>query len=74
MLVCHTKALCSSCHGIEMPHPAGFLANHSKVAKSYTDKRCLVCHTTENCGQCHTNHTHPGSAERLRGSSEESAK
>ncbi|MCL2324492.1 MAG: cytochrome c family protein, partial [Actinomycetia bacterium] len=59
---CHSKKFCSDCHGgVEMPHPAGFKANHAKEAKAYPAS-CARCHNagaeaTGSCSACH--HTDP---------------
>lgn len=61
---CHDRQrFCLACHqGFSMPHPTGFLARHSKVARSMADKRCLACHERGSCDYCHVKHTHPGRA------------
>jgi len=58
--VCHPKevdALCTPCHGVEMPHPREFIARHAQY--SYNNPAlCVRCHeergatTARQCG-CH---------------------
>ncbi len=63
-LTCHTKADCTKCHGLEMPHPAGFGgAPHGRLASTTAGRAlCATCHgktaaaTTSFCESCH----HPG--------------
>jgi hypothetical protein len=61
---CHkSEAFCTACHGAtDMPHPAGFLKGHSKIAKGTSDPACIRCHVPTDCSQCHKNHIHPGYA------------
>ena len=60
-LTCHRSAeYCSGCHGIEMPHPKGFLQKHGRIATSPTDLKCAICHVQSDCTQCHEYHVHPG--------------
>ncbi len=59
---CHDmKTFCNDCHGLEMPHPADFAANHGKEGKA-NPKVCANCHNkggaatasgTEFCNACH---------------------
>jgi len=57
---CHdVEKFCFDCHGVEMPHPATFAANHGKEGKA-TPKVCAQCHArggskdgTEFCNACH---------------------
>jgi hypothetical protein len=46
-----------------MPHPDGFLPDHSSVAAGYFDEACLSCHDINDCMDCHVRHTHPGTTE-----------
>lgn len=60
-LACHVIELCDACHGIEMPHPAGWLPEHPKeVAQTEVDRRCKSCHVESDCRDCHIRHVHPG--------------
>ncbi|MGZ4553296.1 MAG: NapC/NirT family cytochrome c [Mycobacteriaceae bacterium] len=53
---CHdTKAYCSGCHRVPLPHPANFVATHPSVARSDADT-CLNCHKVDNCNACHLAH------------------
>lgn len=55
--LCHEQRYCDGCHGLEMPHPGGWLAG--PVAHSVTAERdrelCATCHTEEpdSCTVCH---------------------
>ncbi|MBE0476955.1 MAG: NapC/NirT family cytochrome c [Coriobacteriia bacterium] len=59
---CHDKQeFCNDCHGVEMPHPAGFEKGHGEAGKKSPDV-CANCHTsegrvtatsTEFCNACH---------------------
>ncbi len=53
---CHDQeTFCNACHGgVEMPHPVGFKAQHSKIARKYP-KSCETCHGkgNEGCNSCH---------------------
>lgn len=54
---CHTKKYCQDCHGgVTMPHPEGFLKNHSKEANANT-AACKKCHGQNACTECH--HSNP---------------
>lgn len=56
---CHDqKTFCDSCHGVQMPHPTEFLADHSKQANDpKLAKKCVMCHgensKTAFCSSCH---------------------
>lgn len=58
---CHADSFCESCHGIPMPHPAGFADGHGDVGKS-KPAICANCHAKgelatsgdlEFCNSCH---------------------
>lgn len=60
---CHIVAtFCVDCHGVEMPHPAGFAENHGEAGTQSPDS-CALCHLgegrpvesagTEFCNACH---------------------
>ncbi|MBF4510222.1 MAG: NapC/NirT family cytochrome c [Aeromicrobium sp.] len=60
---CHlVDRFCVDCHGVEMPHPAGFVTGHGDVGKSNPDS-CAMCHLGEGrpvetmsmefCNACH---------------------
>ncbi|MDI6691890.1 MAG: cytochrome c3 family protein [Anaerosomatales bacterium] len=40
---CHAKAFCTGCHGLAMPHPAGFTKSHGEAGLK-TPKVCGRCH------------------------------
>lgn len=49
---CHGS--CRSCHGVAMPHPAGWLpAGHGAQASWKADSPCFRCHKPTYCQQCH---------------------
>lgn len=51
---CHTQTFCSDCHGLEMPHPAGFKKGHGELGKR-RPRTCARCHGDVNafCDECH---------------------
>ena len=60
---CHlVESFCVDCHGVEMPHPDGFVDDHAEVGKS-SPESCVLCHAegetgegvsaTEFCNGCH---------------------
>jgi hypothetical protein len=60
---CHVvDRFCVDCHGIEMPHPSGFLTNHAEEGTKNTES-CSRCHGgqgqpikgggTDFCNNCH---------------------
>lgn len=60
---CHkVDTFCVDCHGIEMPHPAGFVGNHAEEGKKNAES-CSMCHGgggkpipgggTDFCNNCH---------------------
>lgn len=60
---CHiVGTFCVDCHGVEMPHPEGFLTGHGEAGKQQADS-CAMCHAgegrpveavgTEFCNACH---------------------
>ena len=53
--VCHHPSYCTRCHGIEMPHPAGFHYRHGAEAVAVEDEGvCYTCHDSERfCYACH---------------------
>jgi nitrate/TMAO reductase-like tetraheme cytochrome c subunit len=52
---CHLKEkpkFCVDCHGVAMPHPSGWTAQHDNVAAR--DKQvCVQCHGKDSCARCH---------------------
>lgn len=59
--MCHVRAqFCDGCHGVSMPHPAGFTKTHGSVGKK-SPVVCANCHAkgqktaagTEFCNGCH---------------------
>jgi hypothetical protein len=59
-LVCHQTSSCFSCHGIAMPHPAGFVKAHRQQVARLGEKVCYRCHEAASCPSCHQRHIHPG--------------
>lgn len=52
-VVCHTTEFCQQCHETTMPHPATWLAAHSK-GNGTLPKDCAVCHSDrKTCQECH---------------------
>jgi hypothetical protein len=52
---CHSKAFCTDCHGVAMPHPADFQKKHGTVGKA-TPQVCEKCHGqagVDFCNACH---------------------
>ncbi len=58
---CHIKSqFCQRCHGVEMPHPQGWLKTHGPIGKK-SPSVCANCHAknrasaagTEFCNACH---------------------
>jgi nitrate/TMAO reductase-like tetraheme cytochrome c subunit len=53
---CHdTKTYCAGCHRVSLPHPADWVSNHPRVARSDA-ATCMNCHKIENCNACHEAH------------------
>lgn len=54
---CHETKTCFACHGIVMPHPAGFETGkgHARLAVfEGKQKVCYRCHIPQDCAKCHT--------------------
>ena len=55
--VCHDDSggdVCSTCHGIAVPHPDDFSFDHKSVASFEDDSLCFKCHEKEaKCADCH---------------------
>jgi hypothetical protein len=57
---CHAERFCTDCHGVPMPHPAGFTKGHGDVGRK-RPAVCANCHAkgeataagTEFCNSCH---------------------
>ena len=50
---CHTDESCKRCHKTVMPHPVGWIEDHSPEPGT-DDEDCDVCHTDrESCQSCH---------------------
>lgn len=60
-VICHPARKCVACHGMVIPHPAGWPMNHGKaavgnlIAVSGPDKprSCVGCHARSFCDGCH---------------------
>ena len=54
---CHLKkdpTFCIDCHGLEMPHPGGWLSSHGSYAlKDDNQQKCVKCHGENSCIKCH---------------------
>lgn len=53
---CHSEKRCTGCHGIELPHPAGWDGTHGPVALAVGVGSCGRCHEDRitECDACHT--------------------
>jgi hypothetical protein len=51
---CHSKAFCTDCHGVPMPHPKDFKKSHGTYGKA-NPQVCAKCHGqgTDFCNECH---------------------
>jgi hypothetical protein len=58
---CHVSdVFCNGCHGMEIPHPAGFVDGHAQTGAA-DPLVCATCHNTSGdpandervCDQCH---------------------
>jgi len=59
---CHVQTgFCQDCHGIEMPHPDGYIELHNREVKGHPET-CTGCHGTAPCLSCHTERGVFGSA------------
>ena len=52
--MCHTQTFCDSCHKVEVPHPADWIAaTHRPEAQEERDA-CMMCHEKQQyCDSCH---------------------
>lgn len=52
---CHDGPSCQTCHKTVLPHPAGWIEDHTPP-KGITNEDCYICHTDRNeCQNCHHN-------------------
>lgn len=54
---CHSEESCDECHGLRMPHPAGFgdPKLHARGGAFQKGRQsCYRCHTWNDCDRCHT--------------------
>lgn len=56
--MCHEKDFCTSCHGLEMPHPQGWAkgkTGHAPVVAKVGRQACVQCHreSPDFCTMCH---------------------
>lgn len=63
--MCHDRTLCDGCHGLEMPHPAGWAdgeAGHATVVGTSQPEVCTRCHGSypDLCTSCHHEQFNPG--------------
>lgn len=64
---CHERQYCVDCHGVEMPHPAGFVDTHAEVGRKNAAS-CAKCHGASAaeatnlafCNSCHHSGATPG--------------
>lgn len=55
---CHNQQICNDCHGMEVPHPKGFITQHTKLYRTELAQDCVMCHvngkgTAPKCYDCH---------------------
>ncbi|MHB9024838.1 MAG: cytochrome c3 family protein [Armatimonadota bacterium] len=55
---CHAKSKgkdsCTTCHGVQMPHPESFAMEHAPIASFAKDSKCFKCHDRAKfCSECH---------------------
>jgi hypothetical protein len=50
---CHQKDFCSSCHGVDLPHPGNILDIHPDLVAKKGKKTCSNCHKGDFCKTCH---------------------
>ena len=53
---CHdNKKYCQECHGVDMPHPQGYLMKHNTPdASREPGSKCYKCHEQKYCDVCHS--------------------
>lgn len=51
-MVCHDRSKCKRCHGVSLPHVAGYQNTHRSEA-SVRRESCDSCHETSFCDGCH---------------------
>jgi len=53
--ICHVPSYCARCHGVELPHPSGYLARHGNAVLAPEARQvCFDCHDNEQfCFACH---------------------
>ncbi len=66
-LTCHRERFCTSCHGLELPHPQGWEdVPHAEAFFELGSKNCAQCHprapeVRDDCDTCH----HPEGPQRV---------
>jgi len=53
---CHSIGKCNECHGLELPHPPGWLGegyDHARAAAFERKTLCEHCHSKQFCAYCH---------------------
>lgn len=52
---CHSVESCNKCHGLELPHPTGWVdqITHASPAAFEKKESCLKCHSLFTCNRCH---------------------
>ncbi len=53
--MCHRDDFCRNCHGLDMPHPAGWAASGHPIVARQNREICTKCHkgSTYLCTMCH---------------------
>ena len=64
--VCHPGDYCAQCHGVPLPHPDDFPAQHGQASLA-PQAKCLECHSQKTfCDSCHQGISMPHSAGYLK--------
>lgn len=52
---CHPENYCVRCHGMQVPHPHGFIKDHGRqvMDRANAEADCTTCHLASVCVDCH---------------------
>lgn len=50
---CHEKTKCEGCHGVPLPHPAGYVNGKHGQEAARNVSLCTACHASGFCQSCH---------------------
>jgi hypothetical protein len=67
---CHPKALCLSCHQVQLPHAADWISGGHALEGFVNKKLCLECHDQASCQKCHSGST-PHDEDWVKGHAQE---